>query len=185
MTSAIQVAGPAYVIRGNVDTDTIIKSQHCADPDPEVLAAHCLDELPHPVPFAGNRPWPIVICQGSFGIGSARIQAPLALHGAGVRVVLASHFSSIFFENCLNGALLLPLCCEVEKLFGRWPKTAAHIAVGIENDQVSVVGAGCVGAFACPLPAWALRQQSWMDLISAQATAAGGLEALRETGLKF
>lgn len=185
MNRRIEHAGPAYVIAGNVDTDTIIKSRHCADPDPRILAAHCLEELAHPVDFAANRPWPIIVCTGSFGIGSARIQAPLALHGAGVRVVLASHFSPIFFENCLNGALLLPLACEVEKLFRRWPRTGEVYTVRIDTREVCLRGEDCDARFACPLPAWALEQRPWMDLLSDQAQAAGGLEALRKTGLQL
>ncbi len=180
MSAPVVVEGPVYVVRGNVDTDTLIKSRHCTTTDPARLAPHCLAELDHPVPFAGGGPFPIVVCAGTFGVGSARIQAPLALAGAGVRAVLATAFAPIFFENCINGALLLPLCATVDPL----PDTGAAARLQVAGERIVLSVDDREQTWPCRLPDWALAGRSWMSLIEDAARAAGGLDALREEGFR-
>ncbi|MFD7730120.1 3-isopropylmalate dehydratase [Kitasatospora phosalacinea] len=44
----------------------------------------------------------VLVGGSNLGCGSSREQAPKALLGAGVRVIVASSFGSIFFRNALN-----------------------------------------------------------------------------------
>ena len=71
MTFAL--TGPAYCITGDVDTDTVIKSRHCVSLRPEDLGPHCLAELAQEPRFEPG--YPIILCAGTFGIGSARREA--------------------------------------------------------------------------------------------------------------
>ena len=84
MSAPVTISGSVFTIDGNVDTDTIIKSRHCTSAEPEALAAHCLAELSTERPFRAGA-YPLVVCRGTFGIGSARIQAPLELLYQGAR----------------------------------------------------------------------------------------------------
>ncbi len=177
--SWLRISGRVYVIDGTVDTDTIIKSRYCTTTDAETLAPYCLEELAQEPPFAATGPYLIVIATGTFGIGSARIQAPAALQGANVKAVLAPAFAPIFFENCLNGAFLLPLRARLDVL----PATEARAALEIADSTFHLTWPDGNVKGPVDLPAWALAGRSWLDLIEAEATGAGGLDNLRRRGL--
>jgi 3-isopropylmalate dehydratase small subunit len=143
--------------------------------EPEALAPHCLAELPGSLPFRAGNAYPVILCRGTFGIGSARIQAPMALAAAGVRAVIARAFAPIFFENCINGAILLPFTAALN----RWPATGTPVELVVSGRALALSWQDEQVALACALPEWALAGQSWMDIIEQRARAAGGLEALR------
>jgi 3-isopropylmalate/(R)-2-methylmalate dehydratase small subunit len=175
MSGRVDIRGAAFTIDGNVDTDTIIKSRHCTSADPRALAPYCLAELAGEPPFGAGGAYPVIFCRGTFGIGSARIQAPLALAGAGVKAVLARAFAPIFFENCVNGAILLPLTATLDK----WPTTGTPVELAVSDGEFVLSWQGEHVTLPCAMPEWALAGQSWMDVIEQRAQAAGGLEALR------
>lgn len=177
MSTRVAITGAAFVIDGDTNTDTIIKSRHCTTADPATLAPHCLAELGGAVPFRGGGTYPIVLCRGTFGIGSARIQAPLALAGAGVRAVVAPAFAPIFFENCINGAILFPLAATLAD----WPQTGERLALTLADGKLTIARGPTVESHPCSLPDWALAGTSWLDVIERQAADAGGLDALRAT----
>jgi 3-isopropylmalate/(R)-2-methylmalate dehydratase small subunit len=179
MSASVTMSGAAYVIGGNVDTDTIIKSRHCVSADAQALAPHCLAELRHPDSFVATGPYPLIACNGTFGVGSARVQAPLSLAGAGVKAVVARAFAPIFFENCINGALVLPLVAPLES----WPSSGTILHIEVSAGEIRIRWGDTEERHRCSLPAWALAGQSWMDIIASEATQAGGLEALRARGL--
>ena len=181
MSWALEISGRVYTIEQSVDTDTIIKSRHCVTSEASLLAPHCLAELAHARPFVGSGPYEIICCSGTFGIGSARIQAPISLAGAGVKAVVASSFAPIFFENCLNGAFLLP----VEMRLSRPPETGAVATLDIRDGEAILAWEGTRQSATCRLPRWALRRRGWMETIAAQAAEAGGLAALRARGLRL
>ncbi len=176
-----QIAGRVYAIRGEVDTDTIIKSRHCVTMAGEQLAPHVLAELAQEPPFATGGPYPILFCEGTFGVGSARVHAPLSLRAAGVRAVVAPRFGAIFFENCLNGGYLLPLRAGDLPL----PATGTVATLEVAPEGLRITLDGQTWERPCPLPGWALAGRPWADLISDQAAAAGGLAALRARGLRL
>jgi 3-isopropylmalate/(R)-2-methylmalate dehydratase small subunit len=94
----------------NVDTDAIIPGRFLTIYDPEELARHAFegirDEFSREV-RAGD----IVVAGRNFGCGSSREHAPLALKGAGIRMVIAESFARIFYRNAINVGLL-PLVCH-------------------------------------------------------------------------
>lgn len=63
----------------------------------------------------------ILLTRANFGCGSSREHAPWALDNYGFRVVIASSFADIFFNNCFkNGMLPIKLSeAQVEELFQR------------------------------------------------------------------
>lgn len=180
MTAAKEIRGRAYPVAHDVDTDTIIKSRWCTTTQGPELAPHCLAELRPEGHFVATGPYAVIFCRGTFGLGSARIQAPIALAAAGVRAVVAPAFAPIFFENCLNGAFLLPLRAPVDRL----PEPGEDTEVRIAGGRLRVQAGRLRLQAPCTLPAWALAGKSWMQLVAEQAAAAGGLEALRRRGLQ-
>ena len=99
----------------NIDTDAIIPGRFLVLNDPADLAAHAFEgtcEL-----FAGQvRPEDIVVGGRNFGCGSSREHAPLALLGAGVRVIVAQSFARIFYRNAVNVGLLPLVCADADKI---------------------------------------------------------------------
>lgn len=178
MSAARRIIGAAFVIDGDVDTDTIIKSRHCTTADPAALAPHCLAELGGPTPFLADR-YSVILCSGTFGVGSARIQAPHALAGAGIEAIVARAFAPMFFENCINGAMLLPLAASL----AAYPASGARVEVVVSTHELVLRTDDVQMTLTSTLPRWALSGRSWMDLIAEQARDAGGLEALRARGL--
>jgi 3-isopropylmalate dehydratase small subunit len=180
MSTRIEIAGAAFVIDGDVNTDTIIKSHLCTTADSQALAPHCLAELDGPSPFRAGT-CSVILCSGTFGIGSARIQAPLALAGAGVEAVIARAFAPMFFENCINGAMLLPLTGTLPA----YPATGCHIELAVSAGELVLCFEGERVTLPCSLPEWTLAGRGWMDLIEEQVREAGDLEALRARGLSL
>jgi 3-isopropylmalate/(R)-2-methylmalate dehydratase small subunit len=120
------IAGKAYVLGDNIDTDQIIPAQYLkfnpSIPDErKFFGMYALSSVPDGkaglpdgrVPFA--RPnefksdYQIVIGGKNFGSGSSREHAPLALAEAGVKCVIAQFYARIFFRNSVNGGYLVPI----------------------------------------------------------------------------
>ena len=99
----------AWKFGDNIDTDAIIPGRFLTIYDEKELARHA---------FEGTRDdfaklakdGDVIVAGRNFGCGSSREHAPLALKGAGIRVILAQSFARIFFRNAINVGLL-PLVC--------------------------------------------------------------------------
>jgi 3-isopropylmalate/(R)-2-methylmalate dehydratase small subunit len=72
-----------------------------------------------------------------FGCGSSRETAPQALRYAGAHVVIARSFARIFYRNCVNMGLLLPIVCphpfDVSV-------TGDHVVVDLDDLSFSCAG---------------------------------------------
>ena len=82
----------------------------------------------------------IIVAGDNFGCGSSREHAPWALLDFGIRVVVATSFADIFFNNCFkNGILPIVLPPEdVEKLMEDANRGAnAIISVDLEKQVIS------------------------------------------------
>jgi 3-isopropylmalate/(R)-2-methylmalate dehydratase small subunit len=108
-SNADAVRGAAVVYGDDVDTDQIVPARHLVTTDPAELGRHCLEDSPKPFAVHGA-PGRFVVAGRNFGCGSSREHAPLALIGAGVRVVFADSFARIFFRNAINVGLTVVEC---------------------------------------------------------------------------
>jgi 3-isopropylmalate/(R)-2-methylmalate dehydratase small subunit len=123
-----QIAGRAYVLGDNVDTDQIIPAQYLTyNPSiPEeyrMFGKYALSGVPDDqaglpkghVPFhpPGTdefvSPYTIIIGGKNFGCGSSREHAPIALAAAGIKAVVAEFYARIFYRNAVNGGYLIPV----------------------------------------------------------------------------
>jgi 3-isopropylmalate/(R)-2-methylmalate dehydratase small subunit len=99
----------------NIDTDAIIPGRFLTLYDPRELASHAFegtrDEFSRKV-----KDGDIIIAGRNFGCGSSREHAPLALIGAGVKVVIAQSFARIFFRNAINVGVLPVVCRDADQI---------------------------------------------------------------------
>ena len=111
--------------RSNVDTDAIIPKQYLKSVARSGFGANLFDEwryLDHGEPGQehSNRPInpnfvlnekrytgaEVLLARSNFGCGSSREHAVWALRDYGVKVIIASSFADIFFNNCFKNGLL-------------------------------------------------------------------------------
>src|SRR5438067_8208384 len=120
------ITGKAYVLGDNIDTDQIIPAQYLtfnpAIPEEyREFGKYALSSVPPAqaglpkghIPFHTDdefvSPYKIIVAGRNFGCGSSREHAPIALHAAGIRAVVAEFYARIFFRNAVNGGYLVPL----------------------------------------------------------------------------
>ncbi len=108
--------GRAHKVGSNIDTDAIIPARFLVTTDPKELGKHCMAGL-EPNWVEKIRPGDILVAEKNFGCGSSREHAPLAILGAGIKVVVAHSFARIFYRNGFNmGLILLEIGDEVKKI---------------------------------------------------------------------
>ncbi len=81
----------------------------------------------------------ILLCRINFGCGSSREHAAWAVHGAGIRAMIAPSYGDIFFSNCtMNG--LVPLTLSEDLIDGLFEEVEANsgytLTVDLENLRV-------------------------------------------------
>ena len=133
--------------RANVDTDAIIPKQFLKSIKRAGFGPNAFDEwryLDHGEPGMDNSKRPlnpdfvlnqarylgasILLTRENFGCGSSREHAPWALEDFGFKVVIASSFADIFFNNCFkNGMLPIVLSAQIiESLFQEVEATTGY-----------------------------------------------------------
>ncbi|HSG93790.1 MAG TPA: 3-isopropylmalate dehydratase small subunit, partial [Methylotenera sp.] len=119
--------------RANVDTDAIIPKQFLKSIKRSGFGPNAFDEwryLDRGEPGIDNSQRPlnkdfvlnqpryqgasILLTRENFGCGSSREHAPWALEDYGFKVIIASSFADIFFNNCFkNGMLPIVLSADI------------------------------------------------------------------------
>lgn len=139
---------PAYLPIVNVDTDMIIPKQFLKTIKRTGLGKSLFfemryDDAGNPVqsfilnqePFNKSK---ILIAEKNFGCGSSREHAPWALLDFGFKVVIASSFADIFFNNCSkNGILAIILPEEKIKELAEFSKHKKEIEVNLEEQKIT------------------------------------------------
>jgi len=137
--------------RANVDTDAIIPKQFLKSIKRSGFGVNAFDEwryLDHGEPGMDNstrkinpdfvlnqaryQGAQILLARENFGCGSSREHAPWALEDYGFRVIIATSFADIFFNNCFKNGLL-PIRLSAEKV------DALFTAVNAQNGYKLVV----------------------------------------------
>lgn len=84
----------------------------------------------------------VLLTRDNFGCGSSREHAVWALFDYGIRVIIASSFADIFYNNCFKKGLL-PIFLsknEIEYLFHLVDEKDATVEVSLQNQTVSLSG---------------------------------------------
>lgn len=126
-----EIIGRAFVLGDHIDTDQIIPASRLVyrvdDPEERALyGKYALSGVPlahsglpkgH-IPFVESdqtqSKFSIIVGGRNFGCGSSREHAPLALHMAGVKAVVAKSYARIFYRNVIDGGYFFPLESEAE-----------------------------------------------------------------------
>jgi 3-isopropylmalate/(R)-2-methylmalate dehydratase small subunit len=106
------------VAQSDVDTDQIIPARFLQKPRRDGVGPYLFHDLAENPDFVLNQPAyrtaGILVAGQNFGCGSSRENAVWALCDRGFRVVIASSFGDIFYNNCLkNGLLPVVLPAEI------------------------------------------------------------------------
>jgi 3-isopropylmalate/(R)-2-methylmalate dehydratase small subunit len=101
----------------DVDTDIIYPARFLLITDKKGLGRYAFhdrrDTPDFPLAPGVDHAPPVLVAGPNFGCGSSREQAPWALAGLGIRVIIAESFGEIFFSNCFkNGQLAI--CFDTE-----------------------------------------------------------------------
>jgi 3-isopropylmalate/(R)-2-methylmalate dehydratase small subunit len=107
------VKGKAYHCGDYVNTDLMAPGRFEPIESDEQLARHALIDYQGVVPFVnektGRSDYTVIVAGKEFGCGSSRETAPMALSLAGAQIVIAKSFGNIFFRNCINMGILMPI----------------------------------------------------------------------------
>ncbi len=136
--------------RSNVDTDQIIPKQFLKRIERTGFGEFLffdwryLDDGSDNPEFELNLPRyqgaSVLVTRRNFGCGSSREHAPWALEQYGFRVVLASSFADIFFNNCFKNGML-PLVLDeatIDDLFARASaKEGYQLTVDLESRTIT------------------------------------------------
>ncbi len=108
--------GKVHKVGAHIDTDAIIPARFLVTTDARKLGENCMEGLEH---GWVNRvqEGDILVAERNFGCGSSREHAPIAILGAGMKVVVGHSFARIFYRNAFNmGLMLLEIGDEVDKI---------------------------------------------------------------------
>ena len=126
----MQVRGKVFKYNDNVDTDVIIPARYLTSADPEILKAHCMEDIDPS--FAGSvKEGDIIIAGKNFGCGSSREHAPLSIKASGISLVIASDFARIFYRNSINVGLPIMECEEASQKIEAGDEIEADFNTGI------------------------------------------------------
>ncbi|MGE5619511.1 MAG: 3-isopropylmalate dehydratase small subunit [Sphingomonadaceae bacterium] len=110
----MKLIGRVWKYGPNVDTDVIIPARYLTEFRPAELAKHCMEDLD--TSFAMEvRPGDIIVAGRSFGIGSSREHAPVAIKASGIAAVVAPSFARIFHRNSINVGLPVVECDGIDE----------------------------------------------------------------------
>ncbi|MCC8193623.1 MAG: 3-isopropylmalate dehydratase small subunit, partial [Deltaproteobacteria bacterium] len=102
----MQYQGKARRVGDHLDTDVIIPARFLVTSDPVELGKNCMSGMEDNW-AASVKEGDILVGGINFGCGSSREHAPIAILGAGIKVVVAANFARIFYRNAFNVGLPL------------------------------------------------------------------------------
>lgn len=110
-----KIQGLAFYCGDFVDTDIMAPGRFEPYKNTAELARYALIDYESNPPFVdpdtGKSPFKVIVAGREFGCGSSRETAPQGLYYAGCRAIIAKSFARIFYRNCINMGLLLPIVC--------------------------------------------------------------------------
>ena len=147
----------ASIDRDNIDTDQIIPTEYLKSIkkfgfedylfdgwrylDEGKLGVSKNDREQNPDFILNQAPYDkatILLTRDNFGCGSSREHAVWALRDFGIKIVIASSFGDIFYNNCFkNGVLPIKLDKnKIEYLFQKMNDTSADLSVSLDSKKI-------------------------------------------------
>ena len=147
----------ASIDRDNIDTDQIIPTEYLKSIkkfgfedylfdgwrylDEGKLGVSKNDREQNPDFILNQAPYDkatILLTRDNFGCGSSREHAVWALRDFGIKIVIASSFGDIFYNNCFkNGVLPIKLDKnKIEDLFQKMSENSADLSVSLDSKKI-------------------------------------------------
>ena len=147
----------ASIDRDNIDTDQIIPTEYLKSIkkfgfedylfdgwrylDEGKLGVSKNDREQNPDFILNQAPYDkatILLTRDNFGCGSSREHAVWALRDFGIKIVIASSFGDIFYNNCFkNGVLPIKLDKNmIEDLFQKMSDNSADLSVSLDSKKI-------------------------------------------------
>ena len=147
----------ASIDRDNIDTDQIIPTEYLKSIkkfgfedylfdgwrylDEGKLGISKNDRKQNPDFILNQAPYDkatILLTRDNFGCGSSREHAVWALRDFGIKIVIASSFGDIFYNNCFkNGVLPIKLDKnKIEDLFQKMSDSSADLSVSLDSKKI-------------------------------------------------
>ena len=130
----------------NVDTDFIIRMERCTGtPRSEIgqyafeMARYLPGGAENPEFVLNRKPYrdaKILVCGEFFGTGSSREMAVWALHGMGIRCLIAPSYGQIFYSNCFQNGLLPIVLPDVSELM-REAEEGKTFEIDLANQKIN------------------------------------------------
>lgn len=131
----MKLKGRAWKFGDNIDTDQIFPGAYLTLTDVEEMGKHAMEGVPGREDFAKKvNKGDIIVAGKNFGCGSSREQAPIAIKGCGVSMVIAKSFARIFYRNAVNIGLPIMECADVDKI-----EDGDILEVDLESGEIKVV----------------------------------------------
>ncbi len=113
----MKLKGRAWKFGDNIDTDQIFPGTYLTLTDVKEMGKHAMEGVPGREYFAKEvSKGDIIVAGKNFGCGSSREQAPIAIKGAGVGIIIAKSFARIFYRNAVNIGLPIIECEDTDKI---------------------------------------------------------------------
>ena len=147
----------ASIDRDNIDTDQIIPTEYLKSIkkfgfedylfdgwrylDDGKLGVSKNDREQNPDFILNQAPYDkatILLTRDNFGCGSSREHAVWALRDFGIKIVIASSFGDIFYNNCFkNGVLPIKLDKnKIEDLFQKMSDSSVDLSVSLDSKKI-------------------------------------------------
>ncbi|MFH1079893.1 MAG: 3-isopropylmalate dehydratase small subunit [Pseudomonadota bacterium] len=139
--------GNTWKFGNNIDTDAIIPARYLNTSDPEVLAAHCMEDA-DPNFMKKMIRGDIIVAGENFGCGSSREHAPIAIKTAGISCVIAKSFARIFYRNAFNMGLPIFESKDLWALIGE----RQEIEVDTDKGMIIISGGAGEPLTVAPIP---------------------------------
>jgi 3-isopropylmalate/(R)-2-methylmalate dehydratase small subunit len=139
--------GQVWKFGDNIDTDAIIPARYLNTSDPQVLAAHCMEDA-DPGFVKKISPGDMIVAGNNFGCGSSREHAPIAIKVAGLSCVIARSFARIFYRNSFNMGLPIFESADL------WHLVADGQEIEVDGDRgsITIIGAEGKALTVNPIP---------------------------------
>ncbi|HBT50895.1 MAG TPA: 3-isopropylmalate dehydratase small subunit [Petrotoga sp.] len=123
--------GKVFKYGDNIDTDVIIPARYLNNPEPEILAQHCMEDIDKEF-VKKVKKGDIIVAGRNFGSGSSREHAPLSIKAAGVSCVIAESFARIFYRNAINIGLPILISKDASQNI----EDGSEIEIDLENGII-------------------------------------------------
>lgn len=130
----MKLTGKAWKYGANIDTDVIFPARYLTLFKAEDLAAHCMEDLDST--FAKEvQKGDIIVAGRSFGIGSSREHAPMAIKMSGVAAIVAPSFARIFHRNAINVGLPVVECDGIDQDVEKGDEVEVDLTAGTVTNR--------------------------------------------------